>query len=99
MEGERRVMTMTEGTTDNGVKGVGAPAPDKEGSSAAPEKPQEKKRRRVGGDRSVPSRRAFRLVSLLAVIGVIGTLVFGILYTTKSGSGGPVQDPAVVNAS
>lgn len=50
-------------------------------------------------DRSVPSRRAFRLVSFLAVIGVIGTLVFGILYTTKSSSGGSVQDPAVVSAS
>jgi hypothetical protein len=34
------------------------------------------------------------------VIGVIGTLVFGILYTTKSSSsGGSVQDPAVVSAS
>jgi hypothetical protein len=99
MEGERRVMTMTEGTTDNGVKVVGAPAPDQERSTAAPEKPQEKKRRRVDADRSVPSRRAFRLVSLLAAIGVIGTLVFGVLYTTKSNSSGPVQDPAVVSAS
>jgi hypothetical protein len=99
MEGERRVMTMTEGTTENGVKVVGAPAPDVERSTAAPEKPPEKKRRRVDADRGVPSRRAFRLVSLLAVIGVIGTLVFGILYTTKSSGSGTVQDPAVVSAS
>ncbi len=50
------------------------------------------------GDRGVPSRRAFRLASLLAVVGLVGTLVFGVLYTTKSSSG-PVQDPAVVSAS
>jgi hypothetical protein len=97
MEGERRVMIMTEETTDDGVKVVGAPAQDEERSTVASGKPREKKRR-IDGDRSVPSRRALRLVSLLAVIGVIGTLVFGILYTTKS-SGAPVQDPAVVSAS
>jgi hypothetical protein len=98
MEGERRVMTMTEETRDDGVKVVGATAPDEERPTAASAKPLEKKRR-IDGDRSVPSRRAFRLVSLLAVIGVIGTLVFGILSTTKSSGGGPVQDPAVVSAS
>ena len=89
---------MTETTTGDGVKVVGAPAPDDAESPRAESSPRAKKRR-PSGDRSVPSRRAFRLVSLLAVIGVIGTLVFGILYTTKSGSGGPVQDPAVVNVS
>jgi hypothetical protein len=98
MEGERRVMTMTEETTNDGVKVVGAPAPDEERSTAASGKTREKKRR-IDSERGVPSRRAFRLVSLLAVIGVIGTLVFGILYTTKSSSGGAVQDPAVVSAS
>ena len=100
MEGERRIMTMMEETTDEGVKVVGAPAPDEERSTAPSRSSREKKRRRAesDGDRSVPSRRAFRLVSLLAVIGVIGTLVFGILYTTKS-SNAPVQDPAVVSAS
>lgn len=99
MEGERRVMTMTEGTTENGVKVVGAPTPD-DGAAPAPVKEPKPKRRAPRGemDRSVPSRRAFRLVSLLAVIGIIGTLVFGILYTTKS-SNGSVQDPAVVSAS
>ncbi|HEY5384702.1 MAG TPA: hypothetical protein VIJ56_05655 [Acidimicrobiales bacterium] len=90
-------MTMTEETTDDGVKVVGAPAPDEERSTAASGKPREKMRR-IDSERGVPSRRAFRLVSLLAVIGVIGTLVFGILYTTKSSSGA-VQDPAVVSAS
>jgi hypothetical protein len=98
MEGERRVMTMTDETTDDGVKVVGAPAPDDGRSTAASGKPR-KKGRRIDSDRSVPSRRAFRLVSLLAAVGVAGTLVFGILYTTKGSSGGPVQDPAVVSAS
>jgi hypothetical protein len=97
MEGERRVMTMTE-ETDSGVKVVGAPTPD---DGATPAKEPKPKRRAPRGDtdRSVPSRRAFRLVSLLAVIGVIGTLVFGVLYTTKSSSGGSTQDPAVLSAS
>jgi hypothetical protein len=91
-------MTMTEETMDDGVKVVGATVPDEERSTAASGKPREKRRRRSDSDRSVPSRRAFRLASFLAVFGVIGTLVFGILYTTKS-SGGSVQDPAVVSAS
>ncbi len=99
MEGERRVMTMTEEeTTDSGVKVVGAPTPDD--GAAVPKEPKPKRKAPRGGtDRSVPSRRAFRLVSLLAVIGVIGTLVFGVLYTTKSSNGGSAQDPAVLTAS
>jgi hypothetical protein len=95
-------MTMTEGPIDNGViesgvKVVGAPAPEEEASAGA-EAPPRKTRRRDAGARAVPSRRAFRLASFLAVIGLAGTLVFGLLYSTKS-SGGPVQDPAVVSAS
>ena len=96
MEGERRVMTMTDETTDSGVKVVGATTPEGEGTSRA--RPPKAKERRRNDDRAVPSRRAFRLASLLAVIGLVGTLVFGILYTTKS-SGAPEQDPAVVSAS
>jgi hypothetical protein len=38
-------------------------------------------------------------VTLLAVIGMLGTLVFCVLYATTSGGGGVVQDPAVLNAS
>ena len=94
MEGERRVMTMTE-ETDSGVKVVGATTPEGEGATHTT--PPKAKERRRSGDRAVPSRRAFRLASLLAVIGLVGTLVFGILYTTKSST--PVQDPAVVSAS
>ena len=96
-EGERRDMTMTEGPIDTGVKVVGATAPERAEAPAA-EVPAKVPRRRNAGERAVPSRRAFRLASFLAVLGLAGTLVFGILYTTKSG-GGPVQDPAVVSAS
>jgi hypothetical protein len=88
-------MTMTEETSDSGVKVVGATSPDNEEPAARTSQPR---KRRGGGDRPVPSRRAFRLVSLLAAVGIVGTLVFGILYTTKSSSG-PLQDPAVVSAS
>ncbi|MFZ0250347.1 MAG: hypothetical protein WAL61_10410 [Acidimicrobiales bacterium] len=90
-------MTMTEETTDSGVKVVGATSSD-EGASPVAEATTRKGRPRNEVGRGVPSRRAFRLVSLVAALGVAGTLVFGLLYTTKSG-GGPVQDPAVVSAS
>ena len=90
-------MTMTEGTTDNGVKVVGATTSDTmESPPAGP--PPRTKQRRTGGEHPVPSRRAFRLVSLVAALGLVGTLAFGVLYVTESG-GGPVQDPAVVSAS
>jgi hypothetical protein len=91
-------MTMTEETTDSGVKVVGATTPDDEGSARTKPTRPDAKRRRGDGDRGVPSRRAFRLVSIVAALGIAGTLVFGILFTTKS-SGGPVQDPAVISAS
>jgi hypothetical protein len=89
-------MTVTEGTTESGVKVVGATSPDT-GESTAVGPPPRTKQRRAGGRRPVPSRRAFRLASLLAALGLVGTLVFGILYTTKSSGG--VQDPAVISAS
>jgi hypothetical protein len=89
-------MTTTEATTENGVKVVGAPTPDGEEPTRAATPPRARKRR-PSGDRGVPSRRAFRLASFIAVIGLVGTLVFGILYTTMSSA--PVQDPAVVTAS
>jgi hypothetical protein len=92
-------MTMTdEETEDSGVKVVGATTPDADASKPAGSTRREKKQRRTPREGGLPSKRAFRLVSLVAIIGIVGTLVFGILYTTKS-SGGPVQDPAVVSAS
>ncbi len=89
-------MTMTEQTTD-GVKVVGA-TPEEAGAEPTGPPPKAKAPRRGGHTSSAPSRRAFRAVSLLAVLGLLGTLVFGILYATKS-SGGVVQDPAVLSAS
>ena len=53
------------------------------GRPRRPSPPRVKGRPR-NGDRGVPSRRAFRLASFLAVVGLVGTLVFGVLYTTKS---------------
>jgi hypothetical protein len=90
-------MTTTDETTD-GVKVVGATPSDEEAPHVAEPKTGRSVRRSRRSDGVVPSRRAFRLVSCVAVFGLAGTLLFGILYTTKSGSG-PVQDPAVLTAS
>ncbi len=68
---------------------------DEDASGGRPPLPT---RRRPGGPRRGPSRKAFQLVAAVAALGVVGTLVFGILYFTKS-SGGQVQDPAVLSAS
>jgi hypothetical protein len=54
--------------------------------------------RRPGGAASGPSRRTFRIVALVAALGLLGTIVFGVLYATQ-GSSGPVQDPAVKSAA
>jgi hypothetical protein len=102
-EGEQEDMTRTEQRsehqTDSGVKVVGATSPDHTESVPGGPPPRTGKRRPGGDrDRTVPSRRAFRVASLLAVLGLAGTLIFGVLYATKS-SGGPVQDPAVLSAS
>ncbi len=88
----------TEHHVDGGVKVVGATSPDPEPAAGGP--PPRSGRRRPGGNRArtAPSRRAFRLASLLAVAGLAGTLLFGALYATKDSSG-PVQDPAVLSAS
>jgi hypothetical protein len=39
-----------------------------------------------------------RVLSVVAVLGVVGTLVFGVLFATSNG-GGQAQDPAVISAS
>ena len=56
-------------------------------------------RRRPGGPPSGPSRKAFQIAAGLAALGLVGTLVFGILWGTQSSGGGPVQDPAVKSAA
>jgi hypothetical protein len=75
-------MTMTEDTIESGVKVVGAPTPETEETGSPPRRRQA---RRGGG--GVPSRRAFRLVSVLAALGVAGALVFGVLYATRAATG------------
>jgi hypothetical protein len=77
---------------DDGTTGATAAAETGE-ASPPPPAPRPPARRPSG-----PNRGAFRLASLLAALGLLGTLVFGVLYAT-SGSGGPVQDPAVLSAS
>jgi hypothetical protein len=90
-------MTMTEQTAESGVKVVGA-TPESAGEEQAGPPPRSAAHRRGGDTSAAPRRRAFRIVTMLAVVGLLGTLVFGVLYATKS-SGGVVQDPAVLNAS
>jgi hypothetical protein len=90
-------MSVTE-KTDEGVKVVGAT--DTDDAAVADGPPPRTRTHRSGGDRHpAPTRRGFRVASLLAVAGLVGTLAFGVLYATKGGSGGPAQDPAVVGAS
>ena len=92
---------------ERGVKVVGAVPDDTArqtdtGSDVTDESPREgppppPTRRRPGGPPSGPSRKAFRVAAAVAALGLAGTLVFGILYVTKSS--GQVQDPAVLSAS
>ncbi len=84
---------------ERGVKVVGAvPADkDKEDTTESESPPPPPTKRRPGGPPPAPSRRTFRIAALVAALGVAGTVVFGILYFTKSST--PVQDPAVLSAS
>ena len=61
--------------------------------------PPRSARPRPGGAPTGPSRRAFGIVALVAALGLIGSLVFGILYATNNGGNGQVQDPAVLSAA
>ncbi len=82
----------------SGVKVVGASAPDRDEPAEGGPPPRAATRRTRGQDRPAPTRRAFKVASLLAVLGLLGTLTFGILYATKSSGGGLSQDPAVLSA-
>ncbi|HEX4162335.1 MAG TPA: hypothetical protein VHZ05_07550, partial [Acidimicrobiales bacterium] len=97
---------MRSQTMERGVKIVGGvpdePADDSHtdetAETASEGPPPRPAARRPGGAASGPSRRAFRIVALVAALGLIGTVVFGVLYATQ-GSSGPVQDPAVKSAA
>ncbi len=54
--------------------------------------------RRPGGPPANPSRRLFQLVSLLAAVGIVGTILFGVLYASKGG-GESSQDTAVTGSA
>jgi hypothetical protein len=86
------------------VKVVGAVPDDKtkdateaDGDATEESRPPPPTKRRPGGPPPGPSRKAFGIVAVVAALGLAGTLVFGLLYFTKSS--GQVQDPAVLSAS
>lgn len=88
---------------ERGVKVVGG-VPDDGGetqadaeASVAEGPPPLPTKRRPGGAPPAPNRKAFLAAAGLAALGLVGTLVFGILYATKSS--GQIQDPAVLSAS
>ena len=92
---------------ERGVKVVGGVPDDNTGETdetadtgeTPPEGPPPRPAaRRPGGPPSGPNRRTFRVVTVVAVLGLLGTVVFGVLYATKSSSG-PVQNPAVKSAA
>lgn len=88
---------------ERGVKVVGAVPDDdsnedeEDATSESPPPPPT--RRRPGGPTPGPSRKTFRIAAVVAALGLVGTLVFGVLYFTKSSGTGEVQDPAVLSAS
>ena len=81
--------------SDTTVPGPPDHAGRDEAADAPPHRPAA---RRPGGSASGPSRRSFRLVALVAALGVLGTLVFGVLFATKR-SGSSTQNPAVNQAA
>jgi hypothetical protein len=98
-------MSDDEQVMDSGVRVVGAPpeevvdggASDTAPSTGADAPPT----RRHPGPRptaSGPSKLLFRLVAGLAVLGVVGTVVFGVLWGTKGG-GSSGTNPAMVSAA
>jgi hypothetical protein len=76
---------------DSGVKVVGA-APSDEAETPPP---AARKGTPTAGD---PMGKRFMIVSALAVLGLVGTLVFGLLWG-GSGGGNGQQDPAVLSTS
>jgi hypothetical protein len=89
-------MDVNESAVDSGVKVVGATPAE---SETAPEGPPTGGGRRSRADTEPgPSRRTLRIVSVVAALGLAGTLLFGVLYATDGGSssGG---NPAVLTTA
>ncbi len=85
---------------DTGVRVVGATSDDAfdNADDVADAPPPRPAARRRGGQPSGPSRRSVRILALVAALGVLGTLVFGVLYATQ-GSSSSAQNPAVNQAA
>ena len=85
---------------DSGVKVVGAESSEEpetaSGDDAAGAPPKTPKGRSASA-KPDPARRRLAIVSAVAVLGVVGTLVFGVLWGTAGGSG--QQDPAVISSA
>jgi predicted lipid-binding transport protein (Tim44 family) len=79
---------------DSGVKVVGAPAPPEE-SSVGDGPPDGRRGPRGSAASKGPDR--FLVMSVLAAAGLVGTLVFGLLWAGSSGSG--TQDAAVISTA
>ena len=82
---------MTAASASSAPTAASAAATAADDAADAP--PPRSAARRPGGQTSGPSRRAFRIVALVAALGVLGTLVFGVLYATQGNSS--AQNPAV----
>jgi hypothetical protein len=92
---------------ERGVKVVGAVPTDEskekeedapaDVTDAAADPPRPPTKRRPGGPEPGPSRKTLAIVGVVAALGLLGTLIFGVLYATKSS--GQIQDPAVLSAS
>jgi hypothetical protein len=93
---------------ERGVKVVGAVPADEadkdkeedtpvDATDAAADPPRPPTKRRPGGPEPGPSRKTLAIVGVVAALGLLGTLIFGVLYATKSS--GQIQDPAVLSAS
>jgi hypothetical protein len=89
--GVRIVGATTESTTSG--PNTAGPTDTDDADDVADAPPPRSAARRPGGQTSGPNRRAFRLVALVAILGVLGTAIFGVLYATQSSSS--TQNPAV----
>ena len=93
MERGVKVVGAADDAADDNKEEDGADTP----VDAAADPPRPPTKRRPGGPEPGPSRRTLAIVGVVAALGLLGTLIFGVLYATKSS--GQIQDPAVLSAS
>jgi hypothetical protein len=85
-----------DANADSGVKVVGSPTP---AASDEPSLPTERSERARRANPARPNNRLTIVLGLVAVVGVILAVTFGILYATKTSTGLSAQDPTVLSAS